>query len=223
MLKLFNADILDIFPIDDGFVYAAKETLAGGDEAVTFHTYDIKNDIFRKISVNDYIICKFGDEGFSAARNTGDFVTCSLHQISQYKTIVAYPNGKILTLNEYGMIIDEKKVEYRDYPACGCAFDGKDVWLTVPDANSVIKYSLKYGRTEFRVGNSEDKAFLHPMDIKFYDGCLYICAANSCKIRILSPEDYSIKDYQLFHEPVYRYFRTDNLEFVHLYSGVYQL
>ena len=41
VVKLFNADLLDIFPIERGFVYACKETLpAEGGDAVVFYSYN---------------------------------------------------------------------------------------------------------------------------------------------------------------------------------------
>jgi hypothetical protein len=49
--KLFNADLLDILPVERGFVYACKETLPDGEEAVAFYIYNQEIDIFEKIPV----------------------------------------------------------------------------------------------------------------------------------------------------------------------------
>ena len=49
MQKLFNADLLDIIPIERGFVYACKETLQNGNVAVAFYHYYKDVDILDKI------------------------------------------------------------------------------------------------------------------------------------------------------------------------------
>ena len=49
MQKLFNADLLDIVPVEKGFIYACKETLPDGSEAAAFYSYNQQVDIFEKI------------------------------------------------------------------------------------------------------------------------------------------------------------------------------
>lgn len=222
MIKLFNADILDIFPTDDGFVYAAKETVAGGNEAVTFHCYNNKSDFFTKMPVNLYITAKFGENGFNAARNLGDFVTCNIHTVSG-KTFAFYPSGKVKHLDEIGNVTGEEIFLYKNKPVYPAIAEGKNFWCCVQDENAIINYSMKYKRAEFRIGSTEDKSFLHPTDIKYYDNLLYICSSNSYKIRTMNIYDYTVEDYFIFHEPVYKYFRSGKKEYVYLKSGVYEL
>ena len=52
MQKVFNADLLDIFPTDVGFIYACRESLGNTDTA-GFFSYDSRADLFEKIKITE--------------------------------------------------------------------------------------------------------------------------------------------------------------------------
>lgn len=220
--KLFNADLLDIIPLERGFTYACKETLPEGGEAVMFYSYNQEIDIFEKIPVISYIKHKFGENAVQIARELGDFVTCTVVNLSN-SMIVSYTDGRLLVIGSGGEIMSELHVEYLDNPACSPAVVGADLWLTVPDSNAIINYSVKHNRTEFRIGSPNAKAFCHPTHLSVYDNKLFICNANSYKIRTIGLDNYTDADYYVFNEPVYKYFRVGDVEYAVMHSGVYSL
>lgn len=221
--KLFNADLLDIIPTERGFVYACRETLPDGEEAVAFYTYNQEIDIFEKIPVLSYISAKFGENGSDIARQLGDFVTCTVVDITNSTRAVSYPDGTLKIIDNTGMELSEAKVEYFDTPACSPAANGTDLWFVVPESNAIINYSVKHNRIEFRIGSPKEKAFCHPVDISVYDNKLFICNAYSYKIRTIGLENYNVSDYCVFNEPVKKYFRVKGVEYVVMGSGVYSL
>ena len=221
--KLFNADLLDIVPVERGFIYACKETLPDGGEAIAFYNYNQQIDIFEKIPVRTYINLKFGDNGADLARTLRDFVTCDVVSLSGSTKAVCYPDGSFKMLGTMGEIISEHKVEYLENPARSPIVYGADLWFVVPDSNAIINYSIKHNRIEFRIGSPKEKAFCHPIDLSFYDDKLFICNAYSYKIRTLSLKDYTVNDYCIFNEPVFKYFRVRDVEYAVMQSGVYSL
>ena len=223
MQKLFNADLLDIVPVERGFVYACKETLPNGNEAVAFYHYNQEIDIFDRIPVVSYINYKFGESKYDIARVLGNFVTCDVVNLSGSTRAVSYPDGTLKLIGSAGEILSETKVLYLDNPACSPAVNGADLWFVVPESNAIINYSAKHDRIEFRVGSSKDKTFCHPSDISVYDNKLFISNAYSYKIRTIDLSSYTVADYCLFNEPVYKYFRVKDTEYAVLKSGVYSL
>lgn len=223
MRKVFNADILDIFPIDTGFIYACKEILDDGNEVAGFFKYSRAEDRFERISVRSYIIFKYSEDGFGLAKNLIDFITPSVRSISSVQNIAAYNDGTIKLFDPYGIITETRTVKYQGAIACSPEPVGRDLWMVVPDANAVVNYSIKYDRIEFRIGSKEEKTFSHPVSLSYYDDCLYICNASSYKIKTVSLDDYKVADKHIFNEPVYKYFRVKNEEYVHLKSGVHRL
>ena len=223
MQKLFNADLLDIFPTERGFAYSCKETLANGSEAVAFYYYNQEIDVFDRISVPTYINLKFGECIYDVARILGNFVTCDVANITANTKAVSYPDGTLKVIGSAGEILSESTVEYLENPACSPAVNGGDLWFVVPDSNAIINYSVKHNRIEFRVGSAKDKTFCHPTAVTVYDNKLFISNAYSYKIRTIDLTNYKVADYCLFNEPVYKYFRVKNTEYAVLQSGVYSL
>ncbi len=223
MQKLFNADILDIFTTPSGFIYACKEVINGNEEVVAFFDYDRLNDKFKRIPVSKYIAAKYGEDGSAFARQLGDFVTCNIHVINDTTNIAAYDNGTVKVFDNNGIISKTVQVKYKNHAAVSPEPVGRDLWMAVPEANAVINYSLRYGRIEFRIGSNKEKTFSHPTGISAYDNCLYVCNASSFKIRIVGLETYNVSDYRIFNEPVYKYIRTKDCEYVMLQSGFYEL
>ena len=223
MQKLFNADILDIFIVPTGFIYACKENSKSGEDIVSFFEYSTKKDEFKRIPVNKYISEKYGESGFAFAKQLGDFVTCNIHTVTDDTNIAAYDNGTVIVFDNEGIISKTLKVTYKNHPAVSPEPNGRDLWMAVPEANAIINYSLKYGRIEFRIGSAKEKTFSHPTGISIYDNYLYVCNASSFKIRTVGLESYSVKDYRIFNEPVYKYIRTEKSEYVMLDSGFYEL
>ena len=156
------------------------------------------------------------------ARELGDFVTCTVAVMSNSR-VVSYQDGRLLVIGNGGEIVSECSVEYLDNPACSPAVVGTDLWLAVPDSNAIINYSVKHNRTEFRIGSPSAKAFCHPTHISVYDNKLFICNANSYKIRTIGLDNYTDADYCVFNEPVYKYFRVGDVEYAVMQSGVYSL
>ena len=221
--KLFNADLLDIIPVERGFVYACKETLPEGDDAVAFYIYNQEIDIFEKIPVLTYINAKFGENGADIARSLVDFVTCTVINLAGNNIAVSYPDGRLKTLTGSGLEIAESRVEYLGNPACAPAANGADIWFAVPDSHAIINYSVKHNRIEFRIGSPKEKAFCHPIDVAVYDNKLFICNAYSYKLRTIDFDNYNVTDYFVFREPVLKYFRVKDTEYAVLQSGVYSL
>ncbi len=223
MQKLFNADLLDIFPVERGFVYACKETTPDGEDAVAFYIYNQEIDIFEKIPVLTYINAKYGENGTVFARTLGDFVTCSIAYLPNNKLAASYADGTLKILDSNGGLTGESKVEYLGNPACSPASNGMDLWFVVPESNAIINYSVKHDRIEFRIGSPKEKAFFHPVDISVYDNKLFICNANSYKIKTIDLTAYNVADYCIFNEPVSKYFRVKDIEYAVMCSGVYSL
>ena len=176
------------------------------------------------ISVSRFVpLAKFGENGTVIARALGDFVTCTIISLSGNTTAASYSDGTLKIIDSSGETIRENKVEYLDNPACSPAQNGMDLWFAVPDSNAIINYSVKHDRIEFRIGSPKEKAFCHPVDVSVYDNKLFICNANSYKIRAIDFTNYNVTDYCVFNEPVSKYFRVKDTEYAVMRSGVYSL
>ena len=221
MRKLLDADLLDIVPTDNGFIYLTYETKPNGKESGVFYSYNQTEEIIEPSDITDYIDYKFGFEnGRETAQLLGDFVNCRISALPENGTIAFYDNGSYKIVRN-GKLTEINELIVLDSPARSPVADGKDLWLALPEANAVINYSLEYGRVEMRVGSPTTKAFCKPVDLKIYNNNLYICNEFSYKIRCLDLIKFTVKDYRVFNEEIKMYFRSGENEYAVLKSGIY--
>ncbi len=220
MRKLFEADILDIFPTDNGFFYLSKEIMSGGREAGVFHKYNQTEERISQSTASEYLEAKFGENSAEAAALLGDFITCKTAVMFDGALLVSYPDGTYKIIRN-GKMTDMDELTYLSSPACSPAINGRDVWFAVPDVNAVIHYSIEHGRVELRIGGPTTKAFCHPVDLKVYNNKLFICNEYSYKIRCIRLDNYTVSDYRTFSEEIRNYFRSGDSEYAVLKSGVY--
>ena len=74
-----------------------------------------------------------------------------------------------------------------------------------------------------RIGSKDSTSFNNPVSISKYGNELFICNKGSNKVRTINLNDYSVNDFRIFDEPVYKYLRSCGKEIVLLESGVYVL
>ena len=117
----------------------------------------------------------------------------------------------------------ERGFIYHDSPVQGVAADGPLIWCTVPEQNAIINYSVTHKKFSLRIGGDSSTAFDNPYSLSIYGNELFICNAGSCKIRTINLKDFSVNDFRLFDEPIYRYLRVCGREIAVLESGVYIL
>lgn len=222
MRKLFDTELLDIIPVESGFIYVSKETLSDGRKVGAFHLYDQNEEKICQASQQEYIEKKFGKYGMKIIPQLGDYF--SARATTQYdgNLLVGYPDGTIKIFNKNKLIFVNEVLLFGS-PACCPTASGRDLWFIVPEENTVINYSVEHNRVEMRISNRDSSAFCHPSDIGIYNDRIFVCNEYSYKIRCIKLESFTLEDYRIFNEDVKRYFRSGDNEYVVLSSGIYLL
>lgn len=220
MKKLINVKTYQIFPDENGFLYAAKEK---SDEPPIFKRYDLRYLKSSPIKRSTYLQKKFGRESEAFADCFTDCLSCDVGVFSGGKTAVLFPDGDIGWFGGDDRLLKEGKLQYKNSPGRCILPDGNDAfWSVIPRENLILKVSTVTERMIIRVGGGENSPFTHPTHIYKYDASLYICDEKGA-IKRVSLSDFRVSDYCRFDEPVYQYLRIGNSEIVCLESGVYLL
>jgi len=223
MDRIVSGEVLDVIPHAGGFIYAEKRVMDDGSVRVAFFSYEQDKDETFPITTKTYLGHKFGTEFKVIAEHLGDFISCDAAIMANSGVIALYDTGEMHIFNSNGSPAWEGTLTYQDEPVRDLAVDGKNVWCAVPDRNAVICYSPSEGRVLLRIGGGTTSAFSFPVGITKYDDTLYVCNRNSYKVRTLTLENYSVKDYLVFKEPVHKYFRVHDHEYAELESGIYRV
>ncbi|MBR3768556.1 MAG: hypothetical protein IKL10_10025 [Clostridia bacterium] len=223
MIKVVSLDILDLIGFPSGILFVLRENQDTDSVKVSFYSFDIATKSIATVTKNAYLLTKFGSSYAPIARQLGDYVSCDSAKLWNGQTFVIYSSGEIGIFDEQGNLSKTSDLMYRDCPARDVAVDNNYIWSVVPAQNLIIKYSLLQNRVIMRIGGDSSDTFQNPVSVAEYNGFLYVCNRDSHKIKKINLSNYTVEDYKEFDEPVYKYVRVDNNEFVILDSGVYLL
>ena len=223
MIKVVSLDILDLIGFPSGILFVLKENQDNDAVKVSFYSFEIATKSIATVTKNAYLLTKFGSSYAPIAAQLGDYVSCDTAKLWNGQTIIIYSTGEIGIFDESGQIVRTTDLKYRNSPARDVAIDNNYIWSVVPEQNLIIKYSLLQNRVVMRIGGDESNTFSSPVAIAQYDNYLYICNSTACKINRVNLDNFTVEDYKYFDEPIYKYVRVDNYEFVILESGVYLL
>ncbi len=223
MIKVVSLDILDLIGFPSGILFVLREKQDSESVKVSFYSFDSKNGSIASVTKNAYLLTKFGNSFAPIAKQLGDYVSCDASKLWNGQTFVIYSTGEVGIFDIQGNLIKTTDLSYRGSPARDVAVDNNYIWSVVPDENLIIKYSLLQNRVIMRIGGDNSGTFSNPVAITEHDGYLYVCNRDSQKIKRVKLSNYSVEDYKEFNEPVYKYVRIENNEFVILESGVYLL
>lgn len=223
MRKILSADILDILPLEVGFMYAEKQTMKTGEETVAFFVYDQDRERVLPVKAGMYLEAKFGKGYRTIAEKIGDYISCDAVILPSGAVATLFSGGDMTIFNPDCSIAWSGQLLYQGFPAKDLALDGNAFWCTVPDKNAIIRYSPIERRVLLRIGGGTSTAFKRPVAITKIDSKLYICNETSNKIRTIRLEDYAVKDYIVFDEAIHKYFKVGFFEYVILDSGIYCL
>ncbi len=222
MRKIIDS-VFDVIAFSNGIIYTKKKVLDNGAVKVNFYGYDIKRMQGTPVTKSVYLLNKYGSEYKKIAEQLGDYVSCAADVTTTRQTVVVYPSGEMGIFSSDGKMVWSEDLLYHGSAICGAVCDERLVWSVVPDLNCVVSYSLSHKKFSMRIGSEGSDSFEHPVSLSRYDNELFVCNSGSKKVRTISLKDYSVSDFRIFDEPIYKYLRSCGKEIAVLESGVYVL
>lgn len=221
--QVLNFQPLDILPFQQGFIYLKKEYHENGNIKASFHYFDQSIHISEPVVRNTYLQAKFGNAFKLIVEQIGDFISCDTSFFPNGAVAVMYKSGELRIFTSSGGQVLKCDLRYQEHPVQCPAVDEKNIWCVVPDKNCVVNYSPAEQSVLLRIGGGKSNAFDNPVSLVKVLNNLFICSRNAHKIRTIRLDDYSVKDYRDFDEPVNKYMAVYEKEYAVLDSGVYML
>ncbi|MBE6783266.1 MAG: hypothetical protein E7536_04575 [Ruminococcaceae bacterium] len=224
MKKIVDDSIIDIVPFTYGFVYAKKETDENGNIRAAFYCFNAQTQKVEAVRRSGYLHTKFGENFEKISQIVGNFIFCDCATLpTTGETVALFPESKMYFIDNDGSLIWDEELCYRESPVKGLAADDDCVWCVVPEKNAIVRFSPSAKKVYIRIGGNESTTFDDPVGVSKVGNSLFVCCGKSKKIRKIDLQTYSIKDYRMFDEGVYKYFRVLGKEYVLLKSGFYML
>lgn len=224
MKQVLNYMPLDIVPHPDGFVIIEpNEKDENGRLRVSFWFFDLKTMVVQKVKKSFYHECKFGPAYREIVKQINDYISCAVCENPRHFMNVIFPTGEMGIFDNRGTLTWTGDLLYHGSTLRSCAPEGKNLWCAVPDQNAIVRYNKDLGRIDFRIGGQKTQAFGRPMSVSRYENSLFVCCKNSHNIKQVDLNNFTVADYKVFGEPVFRYLRIGADEVVVLSSGIYLL
>lgn len=220
MKKIFDGKIYEILPKSDGIIFPYQKAVVDEGDIVWYKMLSLENSLLTDVSEAIYMNMKFGSNYTVAVGVCKNFVSEKSIILPDGRTLLCNDNGQVFIIDTDGMINISGEIKYRDKAPSAIAFYKNSIWASFKDSNVLIRFNINTMRAELRIGG-KTSPFDAPDDI-FIDGeWAFVCNENSNKIVKVNLESYSVEDYCNFEEPVRKYVKSGNFEFVLLPSGLY--
>ncbi|MBQ7579712.1 MAG: hypothetical protein IJU39_00195 [Clostridia bacterium] len=223
MKRIVDSSVLDVVAFPSGFVFAKKEESPEGARAA-FYCYNVVTKKMEAVRRSAYLQCKFGENFEKIVGIVGNFIFCDCVRMPNTgEVVVLTEDSKMFYISAQGELIWNEELCYRDAPVRDLTVDDNCVWCAVPDKSSVVRFSPSVKKVYIRVGGAETRTFSNPVGVSKYANDLYVSCGELNKIRRIDFQTYSVKDYKIFDEPVFKYYKIHDREFARLESGLYML
>ena len=223
MTRIASQNIVDLLPIHKGVIFVKKEITKDERIKASFFAYDTQTQSLSSATKNAYLITKFGSAASVITPHLADYISCGVLKLKNGSIFICYKSGEIGIFSDKGILLFSDDVYYHEYPVRDCTDDEDSIWFTVPDSNQIVCYSLDKKRITLRIGDDTNPTFGRPLTIEKIDKHLYVCCKSESAIKRVSLDNYTVETYKTFDEPLYKYLRIDDNEFVLLESGLYLL
>ncbi|MBR6501830.1 MAG: hypothetical protein IKT42_00135 [Clostridia bacterium] len=220
MKKIFDGKIYEILPKSDGIIFPYQKAVIDQGDVVWYKMLSIENSSLTDVSENIYLNIKFGSNYSVATGICKNFVAEKALVLPDGRTLLCNANGQVFIIDNDGMINISGEMKYRDETPSALAYYKNCIWASFRENNVLIRFNIATMRNELRIGG-KTSPFSAPEDI-FIDGeYAYVSNGKANNVIKVNLESYSVDELYTFEEPVLKFIKSGNFEFVQLESGLY--
>ena len=221
MKKIFQGEVYEVLPVTNGIIFSYCKDVVDEKVAVAYKMISFTNGSFTDITRNVYLITKVGNNYKTLAKLCENYIT---------EKAILLPGGKVFLMSTAdgsarfsdfnGTIIWEGDFTYRGLKPSDLLLYNNALWVSYPDCNALIRYSLNTMHEDLRIGGN-NSPFDKPKDLFLEGENAMIVNTGSNKLIRLNLKNYDVFEYETFDEPLYQYVSVGDKRFVVLESGLY--
>lgn len=225
MKKLLDGKILQMLPVPNGVVAAVLTDITEDDKLVVeYRMISAETGEIHRVSKNVFLLVKFGPGHRAAEMQVNNHLTCCACVLDNGKTFIVEDDGSAKLLSEDSVAEWEGTVKYKDEVPSFITFDGKHIWVSFTEHNTLIRMDTSTIREELRIGGREgDRNFSGPVGIYPEGEHIYVANKKSKKIWKINIKTFSAEEYLELDCDVYGYARSEGKEIVWLDDGIYEI
>ncbi len=182
-LSTIATQVVDVAANTQAIAYVKRDTKADGSVFASFHLCDWGSLQTRSITESAYLQLKFGEIGSYIAENLMEYFTCRAARLPDGGCAVLRADSVLQLFRPDGRPGASFALDYQGYDAYDLAFDGVDLWYSVPARGALVQYSLQNREMLLRVGGQG--VFPHITGITHVVNTLWACCVHEVKSLVL--------------------------------------
>ncbi|HIZ17220.1 MAG TPA: hypothetical protein H9675_06605 [Firmicutes bacterium] len=222
MKRLYGENIIDLLPVNGGFVFAIQQAAYDDKVVILYKLYSFNTGVVSPIKKSIYLTAKFGPNYTNFENMLMNYISCASLMLPDEKVLICNDDGTSDIFDKFGNILWSGKISHNDEGPTNVILCDDKFWCSFPKSGVISKYNTKNVKEELRFGGP-GSIFTSPSGIIMNDGILTICCSGTNKIYTLNTNSFEIDEYAEFSEPVYKYFKINSNEIVLLDSGIYRI
>ncbi len=223
MKRLFSGKVFDLLLGANSVVFPyLKADMEDDKKAVFFKMVSLENYSVQDAPTSVYYLTKFGQNYPSALKFSEFIVEASAIVLNDGSLFVVNPDGSCGLIDINGEVIWKGEMKYKGSVPSSITLSQNELWASFKERDAIIRFSRKTLRSELRIGG-RGSLITGPESV-FADGVnAYICLPSLKKIMKINLKTFQNEDYLFFEEPVHRFVKSGEKEFVVLESGLYRI
>lgn len=222
MRQIFEGDVHDIVVMENGvcFVFTAEKEQETAK--VEFKMISFETGKMSRVTKNVYFLAKFGTRYKTIMQHCSNFAEARVLNLPQDRIfILDNLDGNAVLLDSFGLPLWMSQISYKGTPPNDIAFVQDSLWACFKEHNTIIKFNLSNMREELRIGGGKGSPFKAPIKLTATENGLTVLGAADKRLVGINLKDYSITEMYTFTEPVKKYLKAGDFEFVITQSGLY--
>ncbi len=221
MEQLFEGKVYEILPTSNGIIFSYQnKEFEDGNVVVSYKMISFDSRRITDVAKNVYMITKFGNGYKAVERLCENYIMVKSLILPGGKVFLLHKEGTAQLIDADGEALWTGSLVYRNMKPTDIILHKEGLWVTYPEADAVLKYSLNNMKQELRIGG-KNSPFDGPCALFEEENKLIICNKNSKKIISLDTETYDILEFETFEEELLQYVNINGYQFVVLESGLY--
>lgn len=223
MKRLYGNGVIEIIPVDDGFVFAVQQSAYDDKIVVSYKLYSFDTGACVPIKKSVYIGAKFGSNIDLDDLQVQNHIHSFSVKLPKHQTMVFDDQGNVFLVDENGKTIRPTTIMYNGENATSAVFHQDTVWCAFSQNGAIIKYDIDTLKEDIRISSGPKIDFTKTGSLYSTGENLLVCGGNAGKVYSVNTTNYDVQELFSFDEPVIAYAKINSNELVLLSSGIYRL
>ena len=221
MKRLYGNGVIEIIPVDDGFVFAVQQSAYDDKIVVAYKLYSFDTGACAPIKKSVYIGAKFGADIDILKLEIQNYLQSFAVKLPKRQTLILGEAGNAFVVDESGEKIKSALFLHNGEGATSAVLHHDAIWCGFSQNGVIVKYDIDTLKEDIRISGGPKIDFGGVGSLTSADDSLLVCGGDAMKIYSINTNNFDVQEFLKFDEPVMSYTKINGNELVLLPSGIY--